>query len=129
VYTYYIHRNVQLLRLQSATGRPQFFEVILSDSPNPQRAWLPSMGAELQTTGTWLKNASECRISHLQFQNFAGVTPPNSRYGRDDPLLHFHQHGLQPCAGLHPNCYLYPSWGLYILRASSVYETFRRRCS
>jgi len=76
--------------------------------------------------GDIAENESECSISHLQFQNFPGDDTPDPRCGRGDPLTH--QHG----AGLRRRCcdpHVTPVLGVYILRASSVSETFRRPCT
>jgi len=65
--------------------RLQFFEVIIS--PNPQKsksAWIPSMGVH---HGDRAENASECSISHLQYQNFP-EDDPDPHCGRGDPLTH-----------------------------------------
>ena len=74
------------------------------------------------------ENASECSISHLQFQNFSGEdTPgPSLREGRSPhaPFLST----ARACAAVAVTHTVTPVVGAYILRAFSVFETFRRPC-
>jgi len=76
--------------------------------------------------GDRAENASKCSISHLQFQNFpGGDTPgPSLREGRPPhaPSLST----ARACAAVAVTHTVTPVLGAYILRASSVSETFRR---
>ena len=69
------------------------------------------------------ENTSECRISHLQFQNFPGVTP--LREGLAPPALS-PSTAFSRARGCAPVAVTYIRPGAYILRTSSVSETFRR---
>ena len=84
------------------------------------------MGVHL---GDKAENASECSrpISHLQFQNFPGDDTRTLVAGGATPSRTLPQHGaglLRRCCDPHVTTVL----GAYILRASSVSETFRCPC-